>query len=121
MLARTEVQSFEAMPCPCCAQPMVGTASLEQIATYLHMTPTERAIFNFMVRRFGQYVDTRQIVEHVYASHPDGGPDSAEKVVHISNYHLRRKLMAYGLGLRGYQSRGGSGTTRLYWLGEGTR
>lgn len=94
---------------------MTSTVSIDQVAKYVHMTPTERAVFDYLAARLGQFVETSRLTDSVYALDPDGGPEWAAKVIQVANCNLRKKLRAYGLCITGYGGRNG-GQTRLHWL-----
>lgn len=59
------------------------------------LSPTQRAMIAEL--RHGDIVPTERIVEKVYGSRADGGPDHAEAAIRRQMYKLRQKLTPVGV------------------------
>jgi hypothetical protein len=76
--------------------------------------PVKARIYDFIAKRSGG-VTTEELMEHIYADDPDGGPDSPKAIaVHIS----RMNDVLIPLGLRIASSLGRGAVYRLWTVNE---
>jgi len=77
--------------CKCCGQ------TLPLVAPFgLYLTRGEAVIFE-RVARAGPYgIHVNELVAHVWADDPDGGPLWARKSLHTRIFHLNQKLRTKG-------------------------
>lgn len=103
--------------CPACGQPL-SRHSLQpsQVRDVAGLSEFQLRIFDRLNRRFGAWVQTRLVVDYLYADDPDGGPESANKVLNVEAHSMRRKLRPFGLTVRGKSSGGTGGAEGQYRL-----
>jgi hypothetical protein len=83
--------------CPCCKRPLppkiiVGGRIRQRVLDYVAKSAG---------------VTTQQIMDHVYADDPNGGPDSVN-VITSTVRHINKRIKPYGLRIKGS---GGPGST----------
>ena len=73
------------------------------------LSPTQRAMIASL--RHGQPVRTEQLIDMLYGSRSDGGPDAASTAVRTQIYRMREKLRAVGIEIEtlGTHGRGSIG------------
>jgi DNA-binding response OmpR family regulator len=101
MLSR--VQSF---CCPSCGGYIGEAAAVDTVRESIS-APAKRLIFDMLTRRVGRPVLKDAIIEAVYGSRSDGGPDNASTIVQVLVSQLRRQIEPYGWTIS--NSRGGAG------------
>jgi DNA-binding response OmpR family regulator len=60
------------------------------------LTRREHQILNLLNRQFGLVVPWERLVDMLYASDDDGGPDNPKNVLSVTLCALRRKLLGTG-------------------------
>lgn len=66
----------------------------------------ERRLFQALADRFGFHMTRRELVENLYASRDDGGPETAENIIRVVACRLRKKLVATPYEIRSEYARG---------------
>lgn len=84
--------------CPCCGQPIereLEARDLSAIPLPCNSS-VARPLIELLGKAWPRAVSTAQLIEHAYATRPDGGPEYAVKSVHVTIMRLRRRLMRHG-------------------------
>ena len=94
------------MICPCCGQEVKPKARLEALARRL--SPKVQGPMLMALIKSQKPLSANDLANVVYAGRSDGGPDAANKVIHLSISKLRDHLRGTGYeinryGLSGYQ------------------
>lgn len=71
--------------CPCC-----GAAKPPEVPQ--DFKTVELLVIKFLRAHTGMVVTGRQISDYVYMGRKDGGPISAQKIIHVSVFNIRAKL-----------------------------
>jgi DNA-binding response OmpR family regulator len=93
--------------CPCCRRPLDEAVAVRDLV-YIKVPPNSRVgarLLSILITAWPREISCSVLVEHVYASEPNGEPEWAEKSVQVTIGHLRRRLQAYGWTIS--DSRGG--------------
>lgn len=115
---------MSAMTCPCCGQPITAAVRDPKIVIdVLPVGPAQRRILTLLADRFGRYIGNADLENALYADAPDGGPDTASRVVDVHISRLRRLLADTPLAIEadtynGFHSGGKGGwrgARRLVW------
>ena len=75
------------------------------------LSPTQRAMIAAL--RHGHPVPASTLVDKLYGSRPDGGPDDAEHAVRTAIYKMRAKLEPHGVEIESVGHARGSAGYRL--------
>jgi len=97
-----------AITCPCCN----GRGTIEHNVFDI-LTPSERNIYTAIWKR--KALTIHQLVEALYGHRPDGGPEFADKSIHVIVSRLNKKLKAKGYQQRVHADQRGAGAVyRIY-------
>jgi hypothetical protein len=88
--------------CPCCK----GTGTLDDTVG-VRLSPMQQRIYELLCRAS---INAPALVDRLYASRPDGGPDNALKSVHVQIYLMNKRLANVGKKIIS-TTRGGPGAT----------
>jgi len=118
-MVRAATQTLDA--CPCCRRPLeqkglVFFDDVTGIVFYkgrgVFLSPTQYRVFK-IISKAGS-IDADALVARMYAHDPEGGPDSAFRVLHGTIHELRLRLRHLGIQVPGKnRSRGGYGAYRV--------
>lgn len=101
------------MKCPCCGGNVSGY-SPELAIDSIGLGPSEKPIARLLTKRFGQYVNTSELIGALYSGVKDGGPETARNVVNVLVHNIRKKYKPYGITIE----KGGWNTRRMIWITE---
>lgn len=77
--------------CECCGHPLPG------LEVQLELTKRQRDIFT-AVQHAGQAgITIPQLIDKVYSYDSNGGPDTAQNVIHVQRVKMKEKLAAFGM------------------------
>lgn len=99
--------------CPCCGQP-IGR-NLHAIIDGLRDNTVRFVMLAVLAERFGEWVRRPQLINLMYGHRVDGGPASAERILHVYAHELRRTLRPYELTIEGMRTGLAAGAFRLKW------
>lgn len=98
--------------CPCCGRQIDEAADMQWDAesgtfTYqgkaLRLSRIRSLIFDALWRARGRrIISHQQMMEHVYADDPNGGPESTN-IISVQVNHLKKKLAPFGLTVTGFK------------------
>lgn len=88
--------------CPCCA----GRGEIEDRAP-VALTPMEFRIYD-AVRRSPFGISGPRLLVRMYGDRIDGGPDTAQKAMHVTIWRMNRKLVPAGFRIAGTAPGSGS-------------
>lgn len=103
----------QAFTCPSCGGFIGEAASVEFVSERLPKGQ-QTVIFNLLAKRLSRPVAKEAIVDQLFGSRSDGGPDTANRVVDVQLTHLRRNLSNFGWMIK--KTGGGHGTPTFYRL-----
>ncbi len=77
--------------CECCGHP------LPSLEVQLELTRRQRDIFAALQKAGVAGITVSQLVDKIYSHDPDGGPDTAENVIHVQRWKMKDRLAKYGM------------------------
>lgn len=92
--------------CPCCGGDIGEAAPIEQVVENVTQ-PSRRLILSMLADKPGASVFRDRIIDRLYGSRADGGPDAADNLIKSIVSQLRRQIEPFGWTIS--TSRGGSG------------
>jgi len=100
MSKRQTVEINNAIPCPCCAQP-VAVPTVEIVIDHYDIPPHQACILRAVWKGKGHPVQTDRIFDAMYADDPDGGPSPTQmySALKVSLSRLRKRLEGSGIGI----------------------
>lgn len=101
--------------CPCCGKPIERTIDPAVVELFVQLRPTERAIFQALAMRIGQWVPSAELLDALYGEDAEGGPETAACILSQYISRLRQKLVPFGLVIDGKSNWGDTGR-RLRWV-----
>lgn len=96
------------MQCPCCA----GAGWIEESDAQLLLTPLQLKIYQ-IVRNTPGGIECKRLIDQCYGHRYDGGPDFADKTVHVTINHMNKRLATFGEAVKA-NKRGQGAVYRLH-------
>lgn len=98
-------------PCPCCGHVIAPdealrwnehTRTLSGRGLVVQLSPIRGLIFSKLWKAWpqGRMIPLDEMMSHVYADHPDGGPDS-HNVISVQLNFMRKIIAPFGISIRG--------------------
>lgn len=98
-------------PCPCCGHviaPEAGlhwnenTRTISGLGQFVFLRPMQGKIFSKLWKAWpsGRMIRREEMMDHVYADHPDGGVESTN-VISVQINDLRKRIAPLGISIRG--------------------
>jgi hypothetical protein len=66
----------------------------------LRLSPLRTRLFEIVQRAGDNGITTADIADMLYADHPDGGPQTAHKCIHVHVYNINKKLRPAGYEIK---------------------
>lgn len=84
--------------CPCCHRPLGRTLAASELSFLALALPANSRVTGPLLDLLcdGRPRKIEVLVEHVYASRPNGEPNCGVKSIQVAIVHLRRRLAPYG-------------------------
>lgn len=86
--------------CPCCRRPLGRALTAKDLHFLALALPANGRVtgplLDLLVVAWPRAISTTVLVEHVYATRPNGEPDTGIKSVQVAIGHLRRRLAPHG-------------------------
>lgn len=86
---------LQTVTCPCCGGFLGEAAPLDAVREKVRMGH-QLIILDKLSRRVGRLVSSDDLIDAMYASHADGGPDKANGVLSVSMSRLKQEIAAFG-------------------------
>lgn len=84
------------MCCPTCHQSLPDHEIPVEMLAEFDFTPMEKVVLHALAAAYPKSLKTDQLIIALYGDDIDGGPVTADKIVHQFIYNLRRRLPKYG-------------------------
>lgn len=102
------------MCCPTCRQPLADHEIPVEMLAEFDFTPKEKVMLRALAAAYPKSLSTDQIIAALYGNDIDGGPVTADRIVHQFACRMRRRLPEFGWQIpRHGGGRGNKGEYRL--------
>lgn len=100
--------------CPCCGKAIEREIHPAVLGLFVQLPPAERAVFEALCLRMGQWVKSSILLDALYGDDPEGGPHYAAAILSMHLRRIRARIEPLGLAIDGRSTHGDTGR-RLRW------
>lgn len=93
--------------CPTCGHQFTALPRIDATISALGLVGDQKRLFTILAAGRGRYLTIKEIVSILWDGDEDGGPNAADKSIHVHIARLRAALASYPLVIEGGRSKVG--------------